>query len=41
MLGHLPHAPRDQEDARQLRAVADALLQGSWPGATPGAEPSP
>jgi dethiobiotin synthetase len=35
MLGHLPHAPRDQEDARQLRAV------GSWPGATPGAEPSP
>jgi dethiobiotin synthetase len=41
MLGYLPYAPHDQEDARQLRAAADVLLQGSRAAATLGAEPSP
>jgi dethiobiotin synthetase len=38
MLGQLPHAPRDLEDARHLRAAADALMRGSPTGAAPGAE---
>jgi len=45
MLGHLPYAPRDDQDARYLHAAADALLQskrpGAIPGAIPGAKPSP
>jgi dethiobiotin synthetase len=41
MLGQLPYAPREDQDARFLHAAAEALLQGNRSGATPGAKPSP